>query len=214
METRLEIQTFIQRKLLAGNNSSYFSTTAIQDSINDNYILLASMKPWDKKEKGFIFSTAEDYYYDMPTNLATGSTFKLEIDGESYIKINFEEFLRVKDDGTSTEKYFAEYGRQFFVYPATSVGTSNATIWGVIQAAELTSDSDTTMFSYAESQLNMAIGELAYADLIQPIISSESDKAQARAKLIIDQTWQKMADRSQREIMVDRPMFEITDYFL
>lgn len=214
MELRSDLQSFIQRKLLAGNNTSYFSPTAIQESINDNYILLASMKPWDKKEKGFIFSTADDYYYDMPSNLATGSTFKLEIDGESYIKINFEEFLKVKDDGTSTNKYFAEYGRQFFVYPSTTVGTSNATIWGIIQAAELTGDSDTTMFSYAEAQLNMAIAELAYADLIQPINSTESDKAQARAKLIIDQTWQKMADRSQRETMVDRPMFEITDYFI
>lgn len=214
MEIRSEIIAFVQRKLLAGNNSSYFSETAIEAAINDNYILVASMKPWDKKEKGFIFSTTDDYYYDMPVNLATGSTFKLTIDDVVYNKINFEEFLRVKDENTSTEKYFAEYGRQFFVYPATTVGTDNGTIWGVIQAAALTDDSDPTIFSYSEAQLNMAIGELTYADLIQPINSGEADKAQTRAKLIIDQTWQKMADRSQREAMVDRPMFEITDFYI
>jgi len=213
MENRGEIKAFVQRKLLAGNNTSYFSPTAIEASINDNYILLASLKPWDKKEKGFIFSTEDDYYYDMPSNLATGSTFKLLIDNEVYSKINFEEFLKVKEEGTSEEKYFAEYGRQFFVYPNTVSGTNNATIWGVIQAAALTADADTTMFSYSEAQLNMAIGELTYADLVQPINSVEADKASARAKLLIEQTWKNTADRAQREQMVDRPLFEITDYF-
>jgi len=215
METRLEINEFVKRKLLAGNNSSYFSDTVINNAINDNYIILASLKAWPKKEKGFITNTETNQdYYDMPTNCASKSIFKLTIDDLVYQKCNFEDFLIMKDEATSSERYFTEYGRQFFVYPEPTTNTvGNMTVWGVIQAANLTADGDTTMFSYSESQLNQAIGELTYSDLVQPINSGESDKAIARANLIINQTWTPIAARAQRDQMIDRPMFEIIDFF-
>ncbi len=215
METRGEIKAYIKGKLMSTSNSSYFSDERIEAAIDNNYILVASMHDWDKKEKGFITSSgAGEEYYDFPENCESDSLIRLELDGVDYLKIDFKEYLNFKENPDTTKRYFAEYGRQYFIYPIpATTGEDNLTIWGNIQAANLTADAETTMFSGSESQINMAIAEYAYSELISPINQTAADKADLKAKGLIDTTWNKIAKRNQTAQYVDTVMFDVPDYY-
>lgn len=216
MRTRLEILTKLQPKLFAVGTSTYFTVTRINSQISDSYLTVANARQWPDIKKGFVTSTVSGQdYYDYPSNCQSESVFKISIDGESdYDKLDFEDFMKIAEDTpNSTQKIFSEYGRQLFIFPTpTTNGTSNLILWGVIQAALLTGDSDITMFTDWCDSLNDAIEQDAYSNLIQNIDPNKSLTALDKSEKIIGREYKKIADRLQRKLK-DQVQFEVPDYF-
>jgi len=216
MRTRGEIKTKLQPMLLAVGTSTYFTTTRIENAIDDAYLAVVSTKPWGDIQKGFVTSTiANQNYYDYPHNCQSESIFKISVDGVSlYQKWNFEDFLReAETNPTSSDKRFSEYGRQLFIYPTPTLnGAGNLIMWGIIQATALTADADLTMFTDWSDVLNEAVLQYAYSDLIQSIDANKSQSAKARGDVIINSEWTKIANRMQRKLK-NRVQFIVPDYF-
>lgn len=216
MRTRGDIKTKLQALVMGIGTSTYFTPTRLETAIDDNYLLVASARQWGDIKKGFVTSTqANEEYYDYPDNCQTESVFRISVDGDSdYVKTDFEDYLNEKENNpTSTKKMFSEFGRQIFIYPTpTTTGTANLILWGTIQAAPLTSDGDTTMFTDFADVLNEAILQYAYSELIQNFDQNKSMNAIAKADKIINQEYKKIADRLQRKLL-NRTQFEVPDFF-
>jgi hypothetical protein len=218
MRTRLDIKTKLQPMLMAVGTSTYFTPTRVNSAIDDAYLMVASLKQWADIKKGFVTNTlAGEDYYDYPPNCQTESIFKISVDSDSkYEKMDFEDFMRTVENTTAVDpnlKLFSEYGRQIFIYPTpTTTGVANLILWGIIQAAPLTSDTSTTMFTDWADVLNEAILQYAYSDLIQNLDPDKSMKALARGELIVNREYKKIADRLQRKHK-DMPQFIVPDFF-
>jgi len=216
MRTRLDIFTKLQPKLFAVGTSTYFTTTRINAQISDSYLTVANARQWPDIKKGFVTSTVNGQdYYDYPSNCQSESVFKISVDGDSkYEKWDFEDFMReVEDNPDSTKKIFSEYGRQLFIFPTpTTNGVSNLILWGVIQAAVLTGDSDITMFTDWCDSLNDAIEQDAFGNLIQNLDSNKSLALIANSEKIISREYKKIANRLQRKLK-DQVQFDVPDFF-
>lgn len=216
MRTLNEMLVKLQPMLLAVGTSTYFTPTRVQAALTDAYIAVSSARQWPDIKKGFVTNTiANEDYYDIPDNCQSESVFKISVDGDSdYKKWDFEDFLRdVEANPNSSIKKFAEYGRQIFIFPTpTTTGSANLILWGVIQAAALTDLGDVTQFTDWADNLNMAVVQLAYGDLIQNIDDNKSLAAIAKGDKIITQEYKKIADRLQRKLK-NEPQFEVPDFF-
>lgn len=217
MRSRLDIQTKLTPMLFATTTSTYFTPTRILAAINDAYLWAGNEKPWPSIKKGFVTSTkANEDYYDYPCDCQTESIFKIMVDSiATYEKKDFEDYLKWKEDNpSSTDKYWSEYGRQFFITPTPSTnGSSNLIVWGVIQVADLTVDGSTTIFADWSEVTNEAIVQKAYSDLILNIDPNKSANALIQAQSIIDKTYKQIAQRLQRKQRMDKPLFIVSDMF-
>jgi len=216
MRTRLDIKTKLQPKLYAVGTSSYFTATRIESQINDSYLTVAAARQWPDIKRGFVTSTiANQDYYDYPSNCQSESVFKISVDGDSsYAKWDFEDFMKyIEDNPTATNKMFAEYGRQLFIFPTPLTnGTGNLILWGIIQAAALTDDGDVTMFTDWSDVLNEAIEQDAYSNLIQNLDANKSLAALTNSEKIINKEYKKIADRLQRKLK-NEPQFDVPDFY-
>ena len=196
--------------------STYFTPTRLEVAIDDAYLSVGASRQWGDTKKGFVTATAaNEDYYDYPDNCATESIFKISVDGVStYDKTDFEDFLKEREDNpNSTKKMFSEYARQIFIHPTpTTTGSANLILWGVIQPAPLTQDSDITIFTDWADYLNEAILQYAYADLIQSIDANKSANALVKGDKIITLEYKKIANRLQRKLK-NEPQFDVPDYF-
>jgi len=216
MRTRGQIKAKLQPKLMAVGTSTYFTSTRIEDQINDSYLTVAAARQWPDIKKGFVTNTeANQDYYDYPDNCQSESIFKISVDGDSgYDKWDFEDFMNfVEENPDSTDKIFSEYGRQIFIFPTpTTTGSANLIFWGIIQPASLTDDGDVTMFTDWADVLNEAIEQDAYGNLIQNIDPNKSLNAITLSERIITKEWKKIADRLQRKLK-DRPQWDVPDFY-
>jgi hypothetical protein len=217
MRTRLEIQTKLTPLLFATTTSTYFTPTRIITAISDAYLWAGNAKPWPDIKKGFVTSTVSGQdYYDYPCNCQSESLFKVMVDGvATYEKKDFEDYLKWKEDNpNSTDKYWSEYARQFFITPTPSTnGASNLIVWGVIQVVSLTADGDETIFTDWSDVTNEAILQKAYSDLMENVDSAKSANALVKAQGIIDQSYLKIARRLQRKQRMDKPQFIVPDFY-
>jgi len=225
MRTRLDIKTKLTPMLMAVGTSTYFTPTRVNSAIDDAYLTVASLHQWGDIKKGFVTSTlAGEDYYDYPNNCQSESIFKISVDGDSlYRKMDFEDYMRTIELQTALDpnlKMFSEYGRQIFIHPTPTIsGTANLIFWGIIQAASLTGDSSTTMFTDWADVLNEAVLQYAYASLVQNFDTTgargtitRSEAAILAGQRIVEREWKKIADRTQRKLK-DRPQFIVPDFF-
>jgi len=223
MRTRLDIETRLKPMLFAVGTSTYFTTTRIQQAIDDAYMAVSAARQWPDIKKGFVTATlANQDYYDYPDNCQTESIFKISVDGDSkYEKLDFEDYMMFKEDFPLSErKIFSEYARQIFIFPTPLLdGTVNLILWGLIQATHLLTDTDITMFTDWADNVNMGILQYAYSDLIQNFDTTtakgtitRSQQARTLGDQIIFQEYGKIALRLQRKHK-DRPQFLVPDFF-
>lgn len=218
MRTAGDIQTKLTPMLFATTTSSFFTPTRILAAISDAQLTIVDNKPWPDVKRGFLFDTSGDEYYDYPDNCQSESVFKISINGvSSYIKKDFEDFLIFKEENpTSTDKYFSEFGRQLFITPtpaAVAEGTKNGILWGLIQATTLTNANDLTFFSDWADSVNMAILLQAYHDLILNIDVNKANDALTKSQSIVNNAYAKIAKRQQRKQRINKPMFDVPDFF-
>jgi hypothetical protein len=160
-------------------------------------------------------------YYDYPVDYLTGSIQRLYIAGKKYDKKAFQDFLDYVDQATQgslppdpAKRYFAEYARQFFVYPTVSTaGSSDGLVWGNIQPLQLGSPSDQTIFSLWNDSGNEAILKKALSVAMERLDSGFANEQKQEAVQLLTLIWKKVVQEAQRSQRLEHPYFQVPDLF-
>ena len=140
---------------------------------------------------------------------------RLEMDGKPYPRKNFEDYLEYKyNNSTSTEKMFANFARQYFIWPVpTADGTNNITIWGAVQATALTDAISETIFTGNKEDCNLAVVGLAFAMAMKRIDKSLAETEEKSAIAVLSRFNSIEQSATQRDQRIEHPKFNVPDYF-
>ena len=222
METRSDLETELLARLMAANNSTLVPASRATKLIQDAYIWAGSLFFWPSLYRARLASTlANQQYYDYPTDFLTGSISRLYVDGVKYNKIAYQDFMDYVDNVNvgsippdPTKHYFAEFGRQYFLWPTpTQNGTNNLIIWGNIQPPALVNPTDTTIFSMWDDSGNEAIIKKALSVSMERIDSGFAAGQKAESVQLLSLMWAKVAAEMQKNQRLAHPMFNVFDMF-
>lgn len=224
MDLFSELQSALQSDLNVGANSSLLPLTTQKLALNRAYIKIGGLFRWPKLEDALITSTGvSQEYYDAPTTWKPNSMWRLEIDGEQWGEVpdgspmRYEDYLQWRSDSqndNSTEKKWSQQWHRFFVYPVpTSAGSSNMCVWGMKNVSALTSDSDTTIFSYSLPECNDAIVLEAGAILRKKAEDPKiGQMMSAEALSILTTAYNKIRQEKGKQEKT-QPFFNVSDMF-
>lgn len=233
MITRADIETELQARLMISNNSTLVSSSRLTQLVKDASDWAGSLFFWPSLYRSRYFSSKPSSqsstpilplkydYYDYPTDFLTGSISRLYFNGKKYDKKAFQDFLDYVDnsqDNTlapdATKRYFAEFGRQFFVWPGVSVaGTNDGLVWGNIQAPALSSGSTKTIFSLWDDTGNEAILKKALSVEMERLDSGFANEQKQEAVQLLSLIWKKVVTENQKAQRLNHARFATPDYF-
>lgn len=228
LSTRQDLETELSVQLMIANNSDTFSASRLTELIQDAYKVAGTARFWPSLMRARVSTAAANTqnlnydYYDYPSDFLSESISRVYIDGLKYEKKRFQDFLDYVDntqEGSDkpdrSKRIFAEYGRQFFVWP-NYVGvapTNNLIVWGNIQPANLTNSTDMTIFSQWRDKGNEAIVQKALSVAMGRLDSGFSAQCLQKYQMLIDEIWQPIATEMQRAQNYNHPMFQVPDLF-
>lgn len=222
METFLDLIQALQSDLNVDDNSTLYPLARIKSALNRSYYKGGALFRWPGLESAKKTSTELDNeYYDYPTDFRPNSIYRISIDGKRFGDdpdggpIDFKDFLIFKEDEpNSTKKRWANHKDKYFISPASSaVGEDNLCVWGYTNVETLVDDSDETIWSLSEPELNEAIVLEATAILKRKGKKPEDGlfySAESRAIFML--AWSRIAeDRAKYD--KDQPRFHVPNYF-
>lgn len=227
MITRADIETELLARLMVANNSTLVSSTRATTLVKDASLWAGMLFFWPSLYRSRTFSSKPNTqslaydYYDYPTDMLDGTISRLYINGEKYEKKAFQDFLDYVDNALQnsmppdpTKRYFAEFARQFFVYPTVSVaGSSDGIIWGNIQPAALTNPTDRTIFSLWDDSGNEAILKKALSVEMERLDSGFAMEQKQEAVQLLTLIWKKVVTENQKNQRLNHPFFQVFDMF-
>lgn len=228
LSSRSDIETEVIARLMISNNSDTFSPARITEIVQDAYRWAGTVYFWPSLMRARIStalanSQSLNYdYYDYPSDFLTNSVSRLYIDGKKYEKKEFQDFLDYVDntqEGSSppdtSKRYFAEYGRQYFVWPGYGgiAPADNLIIWGNVQPPDLANPTDVSIFSGWRDKGNEAVVCRSMAVAMERLDSGLSAQNMQKANELLDEIWQPIALAMQRAQRLNHPMFEVPDLF-
>lgn len=233
MQTRSDIETELLARLMVANNSTLVSSTRVTQLVKDANLWAGSMFFWPSLYRSRYFSSKPSSqsaspilplaydYYDYPTDFLQGSINRLYFNGLKYDKKAYQDFLDYVDESQQAtlppdpnKKYFAEYGRQFFVWPGvTSAGTNDGLVWGNIQAPDLTNSTDKTIFSQWDDSGNEAILKKALSVEMERLDSGFANEQKQEAVQLLQLIWAKVVTENQKNQRLNHARFATPDYF-
>ena len=214
MRTRADLRTGVKTGLRMVSTSTFVSDATINTELNDAHLWAADQYAWPVNEKAKNTVTLiNQYYYDSPTEFKADSVFMVFVDGEEYTPTDFQDFIRYKKENPSdtSQKIFASFGTQFFLFPTPTVADLEIIVWGIIQPDDFVDDNSLTIFSNSEDSLNEAIVEKAISRLTKK--TTESQAHLNKAKQILAEGWMRIAPRAARYKRKDAPFFNVPDLF-
>jgi hypothetical protein len=225
MITRLDIETEVQTRAMSANNSTMLPTGRLTKIVQDAYLWAGTLYFWPPLYRARKFSSKPNTqslnydYYDYPVDFLTNSISRLYIGGKKYDKKAFQDFLDYVDnaiqDGTppdQTKRYFAEFSRQFFVYPTvSSAGSSDGIVWGNIQPLQLGSPSDNTIFSLWDDAGNEAICKKALSVAMERLDAGFAAQQKKEAIDLLGLIWRKITTELQKSQRLNHPFFQTFD---
>jgi len=222
MDNLSDIRTAVRSDLNVSATSSLFPTATIDLAINRSYRKASTLFRWPNLEDAKKTSTAVNKeYYDTPKVFTPDSIWKLEVDGNMYGEepdgspMAFSDYLLWKDNNpNSTEKKWAKYKNQYFIYPTpTTVGNYNICVWGLKIITELSADADETIFTNGLQECNEALVLEATAILKK---KGEEHKNSVfysdEAKQILVVAYRKIA-QEQAKYEKTQPFLNVPDYY-
>ena len=224
MNTFAELQTALLSDVNASTSSSLFPTATIKLALNRAYIKVSRLFRWPQLEDAKMTSTQSGIsYYDAPATWTPDSIWRLKVDDKPYgvypdfSPMKFHDFLDWKDDDineNSTDKKWAVQHTRYFFYPSpSSAGSNNICVWGQENVETLTSDGDTTVFSYNMPECNEAVVLEAGAILKR---KGEADQASSmlsgEAKQLLIVSFDKIR-QEQGKYEKAEPFFYVPDYY-
>jgi hypothetical protein len=223
MTTRSDLENELLARLQVASNSTVFGASRLTQLIQNAYIWSTDILIWlDLVKAQTSNSVTGQEYYDYPddsdpdndsSHFKSGSIVRLELGGEPYARKRFEDYLAWKNQyPTSTDKIFASYGRQFFIWPVpTSVATLD--VWGAIPAEPLSSSSSITIFSNNKEICNEAVVDKAYSVAARKTDPKGAQIAEASAITVLTKTNKDEWATVQRDQALAHPKFMVPDFF-
>lgn len=233
MQTRSDIETETINRAQVANNSVAFSAARVTEVTKQSYQWAGCLFFWPSLMRCRYFSSKPSSqsatpilplnydYYDYPTDFLTDSISRLYFNGKRYDKKAYQDFIDYVDNSSqasmppdNTKRYFAEYGRQFFVWPGvTDAGTNDGLAWGNIQPPDLTNSTDKTIFSLWNDSGNEAIVKKNLSVLMERLDPTFAVRNGQEAVQLLTLIWSKVQTEQQRSQRLNHPRFQVVDYF-
>jgi len=216
MRTRADMETELLARLQVANNSSMFPSTRLTTLIQNAYQWATTTWVWTDLVNGkFTSSVANNEYYDYPADFRSNTIMRLELDGVSYDRKAFEDYLAYKERNPSDQyKMFASYGRYYFIHPTPSAsGTNNITVWGSLMADTLTLSTSTTIFTDNKVEGNEALVKKALAVALTRIDKNLAKVEEQEAISLLTKIYVDEKAATQRDQRIQHPKFGIPDYY-
>lgn len=217
MTTRSDLESELTSRLQVASNSTLFPSARITSLIKNAYMWATQLFVWHDLVRALKTNTvASAEYYEYPDEFRSESIIRLEIDDVEYKRKNFEDYLAYKRaNTTTTKKMFASFGRQFFINPTpSSTGTTyNMSVWGAIQADELTASSSVPIFSKNKQEGNEAVVKKALSVALFRSSPQVAREEEAGAILILSKLSMDEQRNTQRNKRLDHPMLNVPDFF-
>lgn len=215
MQTREEMVSELQRRLLAADNSTLYDSTRLIQLIKDAYIWASALFMWaELEEEVKTTGNGTDYYFDYPENYRTDTISELLVDDVPYRRVAFKDWKEYKrNNPTDTENLiFSDHGRYYFIFPTPADG-SEIDVVGQEQADPLSADASTTIFSLSDESGNEAIVKKAFSVAIIRLDDALSQKEEKDAVGLLALIYDKQKKRQQTTQPLDAPMFDVPDFF-
>jgi hypothetical protein len=215
MQTYKEMRDELAARLQVADNSTLYPSTRIQTLILNAHLWATGLLPWTMLERAkTAYTRVNADYYDYPSEFKTDGITRLYVNGLKFNKKSFRAFddYRQSNPNDLSVRYFADYGRQIFIFPTPTVIVAYD-VWGIIQAKQLSADADLTIFSKFDDQGNEAIVKKAYADAIKPRNASLAELEEKNAIGTLATVYKKIKDNQQEDQQINTPMYDIPDFF-
>jgi hypothetical protein len=216
MDTREDLEQELLSQLMAADNSSIYPAARLTQLIKNAYKWATNLFIWNDLVRAKCTGTiAGNDYYDYPAEFRSDTIIRVEIDGEPYDQINFEDFLQFrKDEPNSTEKLFANFGRQLFIFPTPTVtGDGNMDLWGAIQADDLVNSSTVSIFSGNKDSANESVVRKAFSVAVKRTDSALAKTEENGATAELSRLNQVEVKGRQRQKRKAHPMLNVPDFF-
>jgi hypothetical protein len=168
-----------------------FSQTELLDSLSVANKKIKARWPWPMTEgrRNMAYSTEEQ---DYPSDMKSDSVYMLLIGGKRYDKKNFQSYQVYREDQPDRdEKIFSDWNRTLFINP--NAGASGTIVcYGQVILTDINTSASTTVFSVAEPEIDEAMVQLAYAELLDSEKMKNPQKAQVvrqNAFAVVDGVW-------------------------
>lgn len=162
--TFLEQQTELDNRIASAKVSGFWSSAMKKQWINTAGERACNYHSWKALEYALkTITKADQEYYDYPDAFQENSIYYMEVDGEEYIGVSWDDYQNYKAN-ESTDRVFASHDGFYFINPTPVVADLEIDIWGIRKWVKLVADADTTI---TPSELDEAIVKLALATCLQ-----------------------------------------------
>lgn len=199
LNTLGDIQTEV---LVRGNYDttlSFITQTQLDNWIDQAHRWAASYKKFPFTEKRDISANTSDSdeMHNYPSDFKTDSIRILTVNGKRLRKVNFDDYLRHKEEqSSSNDRIFADFNRVYYINPNIDIsGTIFAYGQYLVDGLDKTDLTATTVFSNHEEDGNEAIVEkvLAAASQREGKIQ-EANQHFGNAANTLDAIWKRVTD--------------------
>lgn len=214
MTTREDLEAELLELLLVSDNSSLYPATRLTSLIKNAYMWATQLVIWHDLVRAVYTTTFPNTnYYDYPQEFRSESIVRMEINGEKYVRKNYEDYMDYKNRNPGTQKkMFASFGRLFFINPVSASGGEQMDLWGAVQADPLDLATDEPIFSNNKQEGNEAVVRKAFATAIKRVDPNLSKMEEAEALAILLRLSKMEQDNTQRNKRLDHPMLNVPDF--
>ena len=215
MTTRADLETELQSQLQAADNSTLYPASRLTTLIKNAYIWATQIAIWNDLVRGKDTTTkASGTYYDYPSEFRSETIIRIEVDGDNYPRRAFEDYLSFIDrNPSSSKKFYANFGRQFFIHPTPSTAGLEICVWGAIQADALSDSTSVPIFSYNKEEANQAVVRKALSVAVKRADPNLAQVEEREATVMLLRLAEEEQKATQRDQRLDRPMFDVPDYY-
>ena len=201
--------------LMVAASSTLFTADRKKKLIQDAYLWATGLFEWPELQRGRdTNSVIGNEYYDYPEDYRTDTLSEfLYFDGKPHKRKVWNDYLEYKRKyPNSTLKIFADYGRQYFIFPTPTI-VAEICVWGQVEAEQITQNEDKTIFSMHSGAGNAAVVRKAFSVAMKRIDANLAQNEELGATKDLALIWDKVKKRQQTEQPLNKPMFNVPNFF-
>lgn len=208
-----DIKREVLVELGVSTSTAYFTDTILDNWINRAHKSLAGTHKWPFTEGRVSTTYASTEENDYPEGWKSDGIRMLQLDGKRFDKKNFTDYQIFREDNsTNTDRIFSDYGRIYFINPASGLGGTTI-LYGQYTPADLdaTDTTATTVFSSTDEGDYAIIEEVLSLARLREKNPKEAQMHHERAMAIITQIWTKIQQEQFAYQTKNRSMFKRID---
>jgi len=201
-------------------NNQLFTDADLGDYVQQASNRAFGLEDWPFKEDPQTVTTLNTAYYDAPPKFEPRSVMLLVINGKSYKKWNYLDYvLYFQNNPTATDCVFAEYAGFLFVNQNSYTVGQAMDIYGKLLAPTFSNSTDELPFTSTDTQQdigNEAIILLAHSNALASDKLKQYEAAEdveKKALTILENIWKPYEDANGLSQRNNRPQFDVPNFF-